>query len=326
MKAAWYEKQRSARDALTVGQMDDPQPLAGEVRIRVAFSGVNPGDVKKRQDAFGVGMPYPRVIPHSDGSGTVDAVGEGVSREWIGRRVWCYGAQSYRPFGTAAEYTAVPLKQVAQLPRSVPLEQGACLGIPGITAHRTVNVAGSVEGRTVLVQGGAGAIGACAVQLATRAGARVIATCRAESDKQIASRAGANEVLLTDGNLAERIRALAPNGVHHVVEVAFAANIKTDMEVLTQSGSIATYATNAPTPEIPFWELVFVNARIFFVGSDDVPADAKVDAARALNQALEAGWPGLDIAEIVPLDQIARAHELVEHPVKPGRVIVALPA
>ena len=326
MKAAWYDRQGAARDVLSVGEMDESQPLADEVRIRIAFSGVNPGDVKKRQDAFGVGMPYPRVIPHSDGSGTVDAAGEGVSREWIGRRVWCYGAQSYRPFGTAAEYTVVPLKQVAQLPNGVPLEQGACLGIPGITAHRAVSVGGSVEGLTVLVQGGAGAVGACAVQLAHQGGGRVIATCRAESDRGIASRAGADEVLLTDANLVQRIRALAPDGVHHVVEVAFAANIETDMEVLAQGGSIATYATNAPRPEIPFWQLVFVNARIFFVGSDDVPPDAKINATRAINQALEAGWRGLDIAEIVPLDQVARAHELVERPVKPGRVIVAVAA
>jgi NADPH:quinone reductase len=325
MKAAWYEKQGAARDVLVVGEMDDPQPRTGEVRIRIAFSGVNPGDVKKREDAFGVGMPYPRVIPHSDGSGTVDAVGEGVSREWVGRRVWCYGAQSYRPFGTAAEYTVVPLTQVAQLPEGVPLEQGACLGIPGITAHRAVHVGGSVEGKTVLVQGGAGAVGACAVQLAHQGGARVIATCRAESDKEVASRAGANEVLLTSGNLAEQIRTLAPDGVHHIVEVAFGANIKTDTAVLAQGGSIATYATNTPMPETPVWQLVFVNARLFFVGSDDVPAEAKIEATHDINRALEAGWQGLEIAEVVPLDQIARAHELVEHPAKPGRVIVAIP-
>ena len=310
MKAAWYERQGAARDVLRVGKMDEARPLAGEVRIRIAFSGVNPGDVKKRQDAFGVGMPYPRVIPHSDGSGTVDAVGEGVSREWAGRRVWCYGAQSYRPFGTAAEYTVLPLKQAVPLPENVPLEQGACLGIPGITAHRAVH----------------GAVGACAVQLAHQGGARVIATCRAERDKEIASRAGADEVLLTGENLVERIRALAPDGVHHVVEVAFGANIESDMEVLAQHGSIAAYATNTPRPEIPFWQLVFVNARIFFVGSDDVPADAKIGATRAINQAFEAGWQGFEIAEIVPLDQIARAHELVEHPVKPGRVVVAVAA
>ena len=324
MRAAWYEKQGSARDVLIVGEMDDPKPRTGEVRIRVAFSGVNPGDVKKREDAFGVGMPYPRVIPHSDGSGTVDAVGDGVSREWIGRRVWCYGAQSYRPFGTAAEYTVVPLEQVVQLPEGASLEQGACLGIPGITAHRTVHVAGSVQGWTVLVQGGAGAVGACAVQLAHQAGARVIATCRSESDKEIASRAGADEVLLTTGNLPERIRGLAPDGVHHIVEVAFGANIKTDTEVLAQGGSIATYATNVPMPETPVWQLVFVNASLFFVGSDDVPAEAKIEATHDINKALEAGWCGLDIAEIVSLDEIARAHELVEHPSKPGRIIVAV--
>jgi NADPH2:quinone reductase len=324
VKAAWYEKQGAARDVLIVGEMDEPYPLTGEVRIRVAGSGVNPGDVKKRQNAFGVGMPYPRVIPHSDGAGTVDVVGEGVPPEWIGRRVWCYGAQSYRPFGTAAEYTVVPSEQAVPLPASVSLEQGACLAIPGITAHRAVHVAGPVEGRTVLVQGGAGAVGACAVQLAHRAGARVIATCRSESDKEIASRAGADAVLLRDEKLAERIQALAPEGVHHVVEVAFAANLKIDVQVLTQAGSIATYATNAPMPEIPFWQLVFINARIFFVGSDDIPSAAKLDATRAINQALEAGWQGLDIAERVPLAGIAQAHEFVEHPTRSGRVIVTI--
>jgi NADPH2:quinone reductase len=324
MKAAWYEKQGSARDVLVIAKMDDPPPRAGDVRIRVAFSGVNPGDVKKREDAFGVGMPFPRVIPHSDGSGTVDAVGDGVSGEWIGRRVWCYGAQSYRAFGTAAEYTVVPSMQAVPLPEGVPLEQGACLGIPGITAHRAVHVGGSLKAKTVLVQGGAGAVGACAVQLAHQAGARVIATCRTETDKEIASRAGADEVLLTGEALAPRVRALAPDGVHHIVEVAFGANIKTDTEVLAQGGSIATYATNTPMPETPVWQLVFVNARLFFVGSDDVPAEAKIEATHDINKALEAGWRGLDIAEIVPLDQIARAHELVEHPVKVGRVIVAI--
>jgi NADPH2:quinone reductase len=325
MKAAWYEKQGAAQDVLMVGQMDDPHPDAGEVRIRVAFSGVNPGDVKKREDAFGVGMAYPRVIPHSDGAGTVDAAGEGVSREWIGRRVWCYGAQSYRPLGTAAQYTVVPASQAVTLPEGVPFEQGACLGIPAITAHRAVHVAGPVEGRTVLVQGGAGAVGAWAVQLAHQAGAHVIATCRAESDKQVALRAGASNVFLTSANLADQIRALAPDGVQHIVEVAFGANIKTDTAVLAQGGSIATYATNVPAPETPVWQLVFVNARLFFVGSDDVPSDAKTEATRAINRALSAGWQGLDIAEIVPLDQVARAHELVEHPTKPGRVVLAIP-
>jgi len=324
MKAAWYEKQGPARDVLIVGEMDEPSPLAGEVRIRVAASGVNPGDVKKRQDAFRLGMPYPRVIPHSDGAGTVDAVGDGVSQEWIGRRVWCYGAQSYRPFGTAAQYAVVPLKQAVPLHENVTTEQGACLGIPGITAHRAVHVAGPVEGRTVVVQGGAGAVGACAVQLAHQAGAWVIATCRSESDKETAFKAGADEVLLTDERLVERVRSLAPDGVHHIVEVAFAANIKNDVEMLAQGGSIATYATNAPMSEISVWQLVFINARLFFIGSDDVPQDAKIEATRALSQALESGWQGFEIAERFSLDNIAQAHEFVEHPTKPGRAVVTI--
>jgi NADPH:quinone reductase len=324
MKAAWYEKQGPARDVLVVGEMDDPEPGAGEVCIRVAASGVNPGDVKKREDAFGIGMPYPRVIPHSDGAGTIDRVGAGVSQEWVGRHVWCYGAQSYRPFGTAAEFNVVPLEKVAPLPNGVPFEQGACLGIPGLTAHRAVNVAGPVAGRTVLVQGGAGSVGAFAVQLAHQAGARVIATCLSERDREIASGAGADEVALIDDLIKDRLHALAPQGIDHIVEVAFAANISTDVEVLAQGASIAAYATNAPTSEIPVWQLVFINARLFFVGSDDIPVEAKLQAVPDINHALQSGWRGLDIAAAFPLDDIASAHERVEHPLGPGRVIVTI--
>jgi D-arabinose 1-dehydrogenase-like Zn-dependent alcohol dehydrogenase len=148
---------------LIVGTMPDSTPAPGELRIRIAASGLNPGDIKKRQNGFGYGMPCPRIIPHSDAAGVVDRVGKDVSDDWIGRRVWCYGAQSYRPYGTAAEYVVVPLVLAVPLPDGVSFEQGACLGIPGITAHRAVHVAGPVEGRTVLVQGAAGAVGVCAV-------------------------------------------------------------------------------------------------------------------------------------------------------------------
>lgn len=324
MKAAWYEKQGAAHEVLTVGEMADPQPAAGEVRVRLAVSGINPGDVKKRQDAFGYGMPYARVIPHSDGAGTVDIAGEGVPREWVGRRVWCFAAQTYRPFGTAAEYTVVPLERVVPLPDMVSFAQGACLGIPGITAHRAVHVAGPVKGSTILVQGGAGAVGACAVQLAHRAGARVIATCRSDSEIAIARGAGADEVLLTGESLAERILELAPHGVQHIVEVAFGANIETDIAVLAQGGSIATYASDVFRPGIPYWPLVFSNTSVFFIGSDDLPAAAKMEAALALNRAFEAGWQGLEITAKFPLEAIAQAHELVEQPAGPGRVLITI--
>src|SRR5580692_9900797 len=322
MRAAWYEKQGPAGEVLVVGEMPDPRPGVGEVRIRIAASGINPGDIKKRQDAFGYGMPYPRVIPHSDGAGHVDQIGEGVSSEWVSRRVWCYGAQSYRPFGTAAEFTVVPLDHIAPLPDNVSPDQGACLGIPGITAHRAVHVAGAVAGRTVLVQGAGGAVGMCAVQLARHAGARVIGTVRSPAEEPTARAAGAHEVVLNTLGLVTGVKALAPDGVDHIVEVAFGANIDADVEVLKVGGSIGAYATDIATPKVPFWLMVFKNIRVFFLGSDDFPTEAKVAAARDLNDALQAGWAGFEIAERIPLAEIARAHELVEHPARRGRGVV----
>jgi NADPH:quinone reductase len=324
MKAAWYEKQGPAREVLTVGEMADPMPAFGEVRIRIAASGINPGDIKKRQDAFGLGMSYPRIIPHSDGAGRVDRVGDGVSPEWLGRSVWCYGAQSYRPFGTAADFTVLPVEQVVPLPANVSPEQGACLGIPGITAHRAVHVAGSVDGRTVLVQGAAGSVGLCAVQLARLAGARVIGTVMSPAEEEPATRAGAQEVVRNDRELLSRLKALAPDGIDHIVEVAFGANVESDIELLKMGGSIATYATNVATPAIPFWLLVFKNIRLFFLGSDDFPKEAKMAAAKDLNAALEAGWPGFEIAERIPLAEIVHAHELTEHPTRRGRIVVTV--
>jgi NADPH2:quinone reductase len=324
MRAAWYEKQGPAREVLVVGEMPDPRPGAGEVRIRISASGINPGDIKKRQDAFGYGMAYPRVIPHSDGAGHVDKVGEGVSSEWVGRTVWCYGAQSYRPFGTAAEFTVVPLDHVAPLPSNVSPEQGACLGIPGITAHRAVHVGGNVAGETVLVQGAGGAVGMCAAQLARHAGARVIGTVRSAAEEPAARAAGAHEVILNDQTLLERVKTFAPDGVDHIVEVAFGANIDADVEMLKMGGSIGAYATDNATPKIPFWLMVFKNIRLYFLGSDDFPTAAKVAATRDLNGALQAGWPGFEIGERIPLSEIAQAHELAEHPVRRGRVVVTV--
>jgi len=330
MKAAWYERPGSPASVLVVGEMAAPDPGPGEVRIRVAASGINPGDVKKRRDAFGVGMPFPRVIPHSDGAGVVDEVGEGVSASRLGERVWCFGAQTYRPFGTAAEYVVVPAEQAVSLPDGIAFEQGACLGIPGITAHRAVHAAGPVDGRVVLAQGGAGAVGQCAIGLARQAGAFVIATVRSERDQRVARRAGAHQVIDTSGlgaeGIIELVRARAPKGVDHIVEVAFDSNISVDEPLLVLGGSIATYATGDPTPAIPFWPLVFKNVRVFFLGSDDFPAEAKLTAARALNDALVGGWPGFEVEARFPLESIAGAHEAVEERKVSGRVVLTLRA
>src|SRR3954463_11856295 len=182
MLAAWYETAGRAVEGLQGGEMVDPVPGRGEVRVRLTFSGINPGDTKKRGDWVGYGMPYPRVIPHSDGAGAVDAVGDGVDRARVGERVWVYGAQSYRAFGTAAQLTVVPADRAVALPDQVSDEIGACLGIPGITAHRAVFGDGSVAGTTVLVHGVLGGVGALAAQLAVWSGATVIGTVRRSSD------------------------------------------------------------------------------------------------------------------------------------------------
>lgn len=324
MRAAWYERQGPAREVLAVGDMDTPEPGPGEVRIRIAASGINPGDVKKREDAFGVGMPFPRIVPHSDGAGTVDAVGPGVQEDLLGQRVWCHGAQTYRAYGTAAQYATLPLRQVIPLPARASLEQGACLGIPGITAYRAVQVAGDLSGKTVLVQGGSGAVGACAVQLARRAAARVIATVRSPRGMDVAAENGADHVLLLDDALAASVRAIAPGGVDHIVEVAFGENIALDLDLLALGGSIAAYATHAAQPRIPFWELLFKNASIHLVGSDDVAAATKREACDAINAAFDAGWAGPRIGARFGLDQVALAHEAVERGARDGRVILTL--
>jgi NADPH2:quinone reductase len=325
MKAAWYDRQGPAADVLVVGELPMPMPGPGEVRIRIAASSINPGDVKKRQDAFGCGMPFPRIVPHSDGAGTVDAVGAGVEAAWIGRRVWCHGAQTYRPFGTAADYTVVPLQNVMPLPENASFAQGACLGIPGITAHRAVHVAGPVAGKTVLVTGAAGAVGQCALQLALHAGARVIAACRSAADVDAAVRAGAHAGVLLDDGYADRVRTITPDGVDHIVEVAFSENAAANTVMLAQGGAIASYASGSTQPVIDFWPLLFMNARLYFVGSDDVPPEDKEAACAAMNGLFDAGWRGPAIAAELPLARIAEAHQLVEQGGRRGRIVLVDP-
>src|SRR5437763_16192378 len=190
--------------------MAEPEPSPGEVRVRVALSGVNPGDTKKRGDWLGYGMPFPRIVPHSDGSGVIDAVGQGVDGSRVGQRVWVYGAQSYSGFGTAAELTVVPAEQAVQLPSEVSGEIGACLGIPGITAHRAVFGDGPVAGKTILIQGVLGAVGSVAAQLARWGGATVIGTVTRESALEQVGASVAHAVALNQAPPAEAIRAHAP--------------------------------------------------------------------------------------------------------------------
>ena len=324
MLAAWYERPGPAAEVLTVGEMAAREPGPGEVRVRVALSGVNPGDTKKRGDWVGYGLPFPRIVPHSDGAGVVEAVGDGVDRARVGRRVWVYGAQSYRPFGTAAQFTAVPAEQAVDLPDAVSDEIGACLGIPGITAHRAVFGDGSVAGQTILVNGVLGAVGRLAAQLAHWGGARVIGTVRRRSDLDVVDRAIAHPVALDHAPPAEAIRAQVPEGVDRIVEVAFSENVDMDAAVAAPHGVIAAYGTHRDRPDLPFWPMLFANLTVRLLGSDDFPQSAKRQAADDLTTAAAEGALAIPIADVLALDRIAEAHDRVDAGVR-GRVLVSIP-
>ena len=326
MRAVWYERQGPADEVLQVGDLPDPEPGPGEVRVRVSFSGINPGDVKKRRGQIGSVMLFPRVIPHSDGAGVIESVGEGVDAARIGRRVWVYGAQSYRPFGTAAQLTVVPALQAVDLPDEVPDEVGACLGIPGITAHRAVFADGTVAGATILVQGVLGGVGALAAQLARWRGATVIGTVRRGQDLgRVDASAVAHAVALDQPDPAGAIRSHAPDGVDRIVEVAFSDNIDLDAAVARNGTVIAAYATGRDRPDFPFWPMLFDNITIRLLGSDDFPAAAKRAAAADLTAAAREGALSIPIGDPLPLEQTAKAQDRVDAGAR-DRVLLTIPS
>ncbi|HMQ39275.1 MAG TPA: NADPH:quinone reductase [Micropruina sp.] len=313
MRAVYYDRQGPADEVLQIGELPDPEPGPGEVRVRLRYSGISPGDTKKRGGYFGSTMPYPRVIPHSDGSGTIDRVGDGVDPNRIGQRVWVYNAQSYRPFGTAADYTVVPDATAVPLPDGVDDQLGACLGIPGITAHRAVFADGPVDGQTLLVHGALGAVGSLAAQLATWGGAIVITTVRRRSDLAASSGPLADRAVALDDPEAEQlIRQHAPDGVDRIIEVAFSDNITLDAAVAANGAVIAAYATRDPRPRLDFWPMLFDNLTIRLLGSDDFPADAKAMAARDLTTAAHSGQLTVPVGAPFPIDQVAAAHDQVD--------------
>ena len=326
MRAVWYERQGPASEVLQVGELPVPEPGPGDVRVRVRLSGVNPGDTKKRRGWLGSRMPHPRVIPHSDGAGTVDAVGPGVDAGRVGRRVWVYGAQSYRAFGTAAEFTVVPSGQAVDLPDEVSDEIGACLGIPGITAHRAVFADGAVTGQTVLVHGVLGGVGALAAQLARWGGATVVGTVRRSADLDRLDTAIVSEVVALDRpDPASAIAERAPEGVDRIIEVAFSDNVDLDAAVAKNNAVIAAYATREDRPDFPFWPMLFDNVTIRLLGSDDFPAAAKGQAATDLTTAAREGRLSTPVGEPFDLSDAAQAHDAVDRGAR-ERVLLRIPA
>ncbi|MEV4277532.1 NADPH:quinone reductase [Actinoplanes xinjiangensis] len=325
MLASWYDQQGPAAEVLQLGELPDPTPGPGEVRVRVTVSGANPGDTKKRRGWTGSAMPCPRVIPHSDAAGIIDSVGDGVDARRVGTRVWVYGAQSYRPFGTAAQYAVVPGDLAVPLPDHLSDDLGASLGIPGITAHRTVFADGPVDGKLVLVNGVLGGVGSLAAQLARWGGATVIGTVRRGTDlDRIDPTVISHAVALDSGDPAAAIRSHAPDGVDRIVEVSLSDNADLDDAVAANGAVIAAYATRSDRTEIPFWTWLFNNVTLRLLGSDDFPIEARRQAARDLTAAAAVGALTVDVGARFPLAGIAQAHDRIDAGGR-GRVLIDIP-
>ena len=326
MKTVSYTEFGPAETVLKLGEMDRPAPGPGEVLVRLAYSGVNPSDAKARAGGRpGVPKPpFPVIIPHSDGAGVIEAVGEGVDAARLGERVWLWNGQWQRAFGTAAQYIALPSAQAVPLPEDVSLETGAMLGIPGLTAARAVFGGGEVAGRTVLISGGAGSVGHIAVQLARRAGARVIATASKGARNRVLE-AGAQTCLdYADPDLgAQVMQATDGYGIDRAVEVEFGRNAALLGEVMRPNATICAYGSGQDmTPVLPFGPYLFKALTIEIVLIYILDDPARQAAIARLHDALAAG--ALDVAchAIVPMDQAARAHEMVMTPGRAGGVLL----
>ncbi len=327
MRAAFYERTGPAREVLQLAELPDPVPGAGELRVRLQWSGVNPSDVKSRAGLRSSVLAFPRIVPHSDGMGVVDAVGAGVDAARIGQRVWVWNAAWGRAFGTAAQAVVLPQAQAVPLPAGTPGEAGACLGIPALTALHALLLDGGVAGQTVLVAGGAGAVGHYALQFARKLGAaQVLATVSSAEKAALARAAGADGVIdYKTEDVAERVReATKGRGVDRIVEVDVAANAALDLQLVRPGGLWAVYGSGAPQFTLPFFPLITKNIglRFFIVYNLD-----EADRARAttlLAAMLERGELIHQIAARLPLSEIAQAHEMVEQGRALGNVVLAI--
>ena len=326
MKAAWYEKIGDAKDVLNIGEVDTPKPGAGFVLVKVRASGVNPSDVKQRSGWGGLKMRYPRVIPHNDGAGVIEAVGDRVSTERIGDRVWIYEATLAQGLGTAAEYVVIPSQNAVLLPDSTEFTEGACLGVPAMTAHHCVFKDGAVSGKIVLVTGGAGAVGNYAIQLAKWGAATVITTVSSEEKAEIARAAGADYIVnYKTEDVAAKVKEITGSGVDRVVEVDFGGNLETNLKILKNNSAIATYASDSQTqPQVPVYSLMYKNLAVHYVLVYAMSKEAHQAASRDITTCLLGGTLRHIIAKRFGLSEIVQAHEMMESGKAIGNLVVEI--
>jgi NADPH2:quinone reductase len=325
MRAAYYEANGAAGEVLRVGEVETPEPGRGEVRVRLLASGVNPSDVKSRAGTTRK-IAFPRVIPHSDGAGEIDRVGEGVPPARLRERVWVWNGQWRRPFGTAAQWIVLPAEQAVPLPANIGMEAGACLGIPAYTGYQAVGLAGAKEGSTVLVAAGAGAVGHYAIQFAKRRKATVITTVSSPAKAEIARQAGADHVIdYRRENVGDRVMALtAKRGVDAVIEVDLAANARLLPNVLAPNGVVAIYGSGAPEASIPFQFLLTNNIALKFFLVYLMPPEERARATADITGLLERGALVHNVAQTFDLGDIVAAHEAVEAGKAMGNIVVRI--
>ncbi|HEY6994859.1 MAG TPA: NADPH:quinone reductase [Xanthobacteraceae bacterium] len=323
MRAAYYEANGAAREVLRVGEVETPEPGRGEVRVRLLASGVNPSDVKSRAGTTRK-IAFPRVIPHSDGAGEIDRVGEGVPPSRLRERVWVWNGQWRRPFGTAAQWVVLPAEQTVPLPANIGMEAGACLGIPAYTAYQAVGLTGAKEGSIVLVAAGAGAVGHYAIQFAKQRKATVITTVSSPAKAEIARQAGADHVIdYRRENVGERVMALTgKRGVDAAIEVDLAANARLLPSVLAPNAVVAIYGSGAPEASIPFQFLLQNSITLKFFLVYLMPPQERVRATADITRMLERGELIHNVAQAFDLDDVVAAHEAVEAGTAMGNIVV----
>ncbi len=332
MLAAYYKKTGQAKDVLKLGEFDKPVINSNEVLISLKASGINPSDIKKRQGWRKQKMDFPLVIPHSDGSGKIIKVGKNLSSEYLNKRVWIWTAQGGynekgRPYGTASEFIKLPITKFCELPDNLSYEEGACLGVPAMTAYNAVFSDGNVKNKTILIQGAGGAVGHFAVQFSKLSGANVIGSVGSEERGNHALSAGADKIVnRKDNNFVKNVLNLTNGkGVDRIIEIDFGENVNNDIKILKPNGIIASYSsTTKPNPTFPYYDLASKGCKINIIQSFNFSQQIRKKCCNYIKKLCSDNSLKISIGNVFQLKEIIKAHKMVEEKKTIGNIVLKI--